>query len=75
MPNPNPIGQKYKAGDRIKKIPLSKSRSFAPRVGVILDVKINKDSRGYPRYYYQILWDGFKTPVIHTQHVLTPLND
>ena len=75
MPNPNRIGQKYKAGDRIKKIPLSKSRSFAPRVGVILDVKINEDSRGYPRYYYQILWDDFKTPVIHAQHVLTPLND
>jgi hypothetical protein len=68
------IGQKYKAGDRIKKIPLSKSRSFAPRTGVIVDVKKDEDSRGHPRYYYQILWDGAKTPVTHAQHVLTPFD-
>ena len=69
------IGQKYKAGDRIKKIPLSKARSFAPRTGVIVDVKKDEDSRGHPRYYYQILWDGAKTPVTHAQHVLIPLDD
>ena len=74
MPNRNRIGQKYKPGDRIRKIPLSKSRSFSPRVGVILDVKENEDSRGHLRYYYKILWDGSKTPATHAQHVLTPLN-
>ena len=69
------IGQKYKAGDRIKKIPLSKSRSLAPRSGVVVDVEKIKDSRGHPRYYYQILWDDAKTPATHAQHVLVPIND
>ena len=69
------IGQRFKKGDRIKKIPLSKSRSFVPRVGVILDVEEKKDTRGHPRYYYKIKWDDLKTPAIHAQHVLTPIND
>jgi hypothetical protein len=71
----NRIGQRYKAGDRIKKIPLSKSRSFAPRVGVILDVEEREDARGHPRYYYKIRWDDLRTPAIHAQHVLIPVND
>ena len=68
------IGQKFRVGDRITKIPLSKSRSFTPRVGVIVDAEEKKDTRGHPRYYYQIIWDGAKSPVTHAQHVLTPIN-
>ncbi len=67
------VGQRYHQGDRVKKRTAGGNKP--PRYGTVLEPIEGKDSRKSKIWYYSVQWDDLKSPAIHAQQSLIPLND
>ena len=81
------IGFIFEEGDRVLERPRNTSVVDAPRTlaleirakslqrkGTIVECLIKKNEKNQNIKYCKVLWDGAKSPSLHAQHRLTPLN-
>ena len=65
--------QKFKVGDSVleaNSFGMSKDR-FSRRTGIIKECKTLKDKAGRLNFHYEVLWDGYKSTSLRSQHRLT----
>ena len=73
MVNTTKVGQRFHKGDRVQKRTAGGNKP--PRFGRIVLATEKNDSRGYPAWYYSVIWDGLKSTSIHAQQALILRND